>query len=64
MAGVAEEELGEVGGFGEAELGRNCCSWGVGVDEETFGFEDEAFGENLFGGLAGGLLASAGDGAG
>lgn len=61
--GVAGEELGEVGGLGESEVGRDGCCRGVRVDEETFGFEDETVGENLFGGLACGFLAGAGESA-
>ncbi len=61
---IADEELVEVGGFGEAELGRDGCSRIIGVDEEALPFEDDPFGENLFGGLARCTFAGAGDGSG
>ncbi len=40
------------------------CGWGVRVHEEARGFQDEAAVEHALRGLASGLLARAGDGAG
>jgi len=61
-AGMAGEELPEVGGFREAEAAGDECDRCIGVRRQPLGLQGDPCVDDLLDGLAGGGQAGAGEG--